>query len=96
MTSGKTNTLVNIGVTLKAQLEIHAEHHGMKYREFLAYLADTAVAQPQQQVLHEPTRQTRITLSEETKQRVRQLSRQASCSQEQWLLQVFQTAVQGD
>lgn len=90
----KTNTLVNIGVTLKAQLEINAELKGMKYRDYLAYLADSAVEQAPQVIRPEPTRQTRLTLCDETKQRVKRLSKHASCSQEQWLLNVFQSAVQ--
>jgi hypothetical protein len=90
----KTNALVNIGVTLKAQLEIRAEQKSMKYRDYLAYLADTAVEQNPVAIQNEPTKQTRLTLSIETKDRVRRLSKQASCTQEQWLLNVFQTAVQ--
>ncbi len=92
----KTNTLVNIGVTLKAQLEIKAEQQHMNYRNYLSYLADTAAAAEQHPVkrVSEPTKQTRLTLSDETKGRVKRLSKQASCTQEQWLLNVFQTAVQ--
>lgn len=90
----KTNTLVNIGVTLKAQLEIRAEQERMKYRDYLVYLADNAAEQKPLDIQNEPTKQTRLTLSDETKDRVKRLSKQASCSQEKWLLNVFQTAVQ--
>lgn len=90
----KTNTLVNIGVTLKAQLEIKAEQQQMNYRNYLSYLADTAAEQHPVKLVSEPTKQTRLTLSDETKDRVKRLSKQASCTQEQWLLNVFQTAVQ--
>ena len=92
--SEKSNAVVFIGVSLKAKLEIQAEELGMKYREYLAYLADNAADQNPLDISDEPTKQTRITLNNETKDRVRRLSKQASCTQERWLLNVFQAAVQ--
>ncbi len=56
----KTNALVNIGVTLKAQLEIKAEQNRMRFRDYLAYLADTAVEQNSIAVQREHTKQTLI------------------------------------
>ena len=90
----KTNTVVNIGVTLKAKLEIRAEQSDMNYRDYLAYLADNAAHQSPSEIPNEPTRQTRLSLNHETKVRVKHLSKNANCTQEQWLLNVFQTAVQ--
>jgi hypothetical protein len=92
--SEKSNTVVYIGVTLKAKLEIQAEQMGLNYREYLSYLAENAAEQVPLDIPNEPTKQTRLALNDATKDRVKRLSKQASCTQEQWLLNVFQTAVQ--
>lgn len=88
-----TNTKIDIGVTLKAKLEIKAAISGMNYRDYLAHLASEAVELYSADSQREPTKQTRINLKETTKNKVIQFAKFDGCSQEQWLLNVFEEAV---
>ena len=90
----KINTKVDIGVTLKAQLEARAAIVGMGYRDYLVSLIDAAAQQEEDYVDNGPTKQTRLALSEPTKEKVKLFARQANCSQEQWLLNVFHAALE--
>lgn len=91
--SESTNTAIKIGVSLKAKLEIKAAISGMNYRDYLSHLANRAVESYCVEQLTEPTKQTRIVLRDDTKEKVKQYSKLAGCSQEQWLLHVFKEAV---
>ena len=90
----KTNTKVDISVTLKAQLETKAAQRGMGYRDYLVSLIDKATEQEAVYVDDGPTKQTRLALSEQTKEKVKLFAKRANCSQEQWLLHVFHTALE--
>ena len=90
----KINTKVDIGVDLKAQLETRAAILGMGYRDYLVSLIDKAAAQDADYVDDGPTKQTRLALSEPTKEKVKLFARQANCSQAQWLLNVFYAALE--
>ena len=90
----KTNTKVDISVNLKAQLETKAAAQGMGYRDYLVSLIDKAAEQDAIYMDDGPTKQTRLALSELTKEKVKQYSKRANCSQEQWLLNVFHTAIE--
>ena len=87
------NTQVYIVGSLKAQLEMKAAIKGMGYREYLVYLADEAVNQGQLEQA-EPAIQTRLALGGSTKNKIKDFSKAAHCSQAQWLLNVYQAAVQ--
>ncbi|NOY71185.1 MAG: hypothetical protein GXP14_02220 [Gammaproteobacteria bacterium] len=90
----KINTKVDIGVSLKAQLETKAATVGLRYRDYLVSLIDIAAEQDAGYVDVGPTKQTRLALSEMTKEKVKRFAKQANCSQEQWLLNVFQSALE--
>jgi hypothetical protein len=87
-----TNTAIKISVSLKARLEIKAAISGMNYRDYLSHLADIAVRDNPVSATKEPTKQTRINLNDTTKEKVKAFSKLAGCSQEQWLLSVFESA----
>jgi len=90
----KTNTKVDISVNLKAQLETKAAVLGIGYRDYLVSLIDKAAEQDADYVDDGPTKQTRLALSEPTKEKVKLFARQANCSQAQWLLNVFHAALE--
>ena len=90
----KINTKVDISVDLKAQLEARAAILSMGYRDYLVSLIDKAAQQDADYVDDGPTKQTRLALSELTKEKVKRFAKQANCSQEQWLLNVFHTALE--
>jgi hypothetical protein len=92
MTAG-INTQVYIVGSLKAKLEMKAAMKGMKYREYLVYLADEAVKRERFEKA-EPAIQTRLVLGKNTKEKVKAFSKEANCTQTQWLLNVYQAAVQ--
>ncbi len=66
----KTNTKVDISVNLKAQLETKAARQGLGYRDYLVSLIDKATEQEAVYVDDGPTKQTRLALSEQTKEKV--------------------------
>ena len=90
----KINTKVDIIVSLKAQLETKAAVLGLGYRDCLVSLIDKATEQDAGYVDDGPTKQTRLSLSELTKEKVKRFAKQANCSQEQWLLNVFHSALE--
>ena len=90
----KINTQVNISVTLKAKLETKAAQLEMGYRDYLTYLIDNAVESDNASIDDGPTKQTRLALSESTKERVKHFAKRANCTQEQWLLNVFLKALE--
>jgi len=90
----KINTKVDISVDLKAQLEARAAILSMGYSDYLVSLIDKAAQQDADYVDDGPTKQTRLALSELTKENVKRFAKQANCSQEQWLLNVFHTALE--
>ena len=91
--TARINTQVYIGASLKTKLEMKATIKGMGYREYLVYLADEAVKQERFEQA-EPAIQTRLALGTVTKKKVRVFSKEAHCTQDQWLLNVYQVAVQ--
>ena len=91
----KINTKVDISVNLKAQLETKAAVLGMGYRDYLVSLIDKAAEQDADYVDDGPTKQTRLALSEPTKEKVKLFAKHANCSQEQWMLNVFHSALEG-
>jgi len=91
----KINTKVDISINLKAQLEARAAIIGMGYRDYLVSLIETAARQEEDYVDNGPTKQTRLALSEPTKEKVKLFAKHANCSQEQWLLNVFHSALEG-
>jgi len=90
----KINTKVDISVTLKAQLETKAAILGMGYRDYLVSLIDKAAEEEAVYVDEGPKKQTRLALSEPTKEKVKLFAKHANCSQEQWLLNVFHAALE--
>ena len=90
----KINTKVDISVNLKAQLETKATLQGMGYRDYLVSLIDKAAEQYSLYVDDGPTKQTRLALSEPTKEKVKRYAKHTNCSQEQWLLNVFLMALE--
>jgi len=90
----KINTKVDVSVNLKAQLETKAAIVGMGYRDYLVSLIDRAAEQDADYVDDGPTKQTRLALSEATKEKVKHFAKQANCTQEQWLLNVFHSALE--
>ncbi len=90
----KINTKVDISVNLKAQLETKAALLGMGYRDYLVSLVDLATEQDTSYIDDGPTKQTRLALSEPTKEKVKLFAKHANCSQGQWLLNVFHSALE--
>ncbi|PCH58882.1 MAG: hypothetical protein COC14_00185 [Burkholderiaceae bacterium] len=88
----KANAKVDVNVNLKAKLETKAAILGMGYRDFLVSLIDQATEKEVVYVDEGPTKQTRLALSEATKEK--QFAKQANCSQEQWLLNVLHVAME--
>ncbi len=90
----KVNAKVDVSVNLKAKLETKAAILGIGYRDYLVSLIDQATDKEVVYVDEGPTKQTRLALSEATKEKVKQFAKQANCSQEQWLLNVLHVAME--
>jgi len=90
----KVNAKVDVSVTLKAKLETKAAILGIGYRDYLVSLIDKATEKEVLYADEGPTKQTRLALSETTKEKVKLFARQANCTQEQWLLNVFHAALE--